>query len=84
MPTVLDLLTARFLEPAADPFALLYTKKLIRAASYDGWDLSKTLIEELKGTESVFTSGRPQKQIQRLRQAAKARDKAKAQLSAKL
>ena len=67
LSTVLSHLTDKFLPPVLDPFSLLFTKELLRAAAYDGWDMAKMSIEEFKGAEAVFTSGRPQKQFERIR-----------------
>ncbi|KDN47341.1 ClpP/crotonase [Tilletiaria anomala UBC 951] len=74
-PPILDLvlshLSQKFLPPILDPWSLLYTKELIRAANYDGWDLARTNMEEIKGAEQVFMSGRPQRQFERISQGGR-------------
>lgn len=64
---VLSHLADKFLPPTLDPFSLLYTKELLRAANYDGWDATRTNMEEIRGAEQVFSSGRPQKQFERIK-----------------
>lgn len=66
MDHVLPHLTSRFLPPVADPFALLFTKNLIRSATYESQSWTEANNAELKGAEAVFLSGRPAKQFERL------------------
>ena len=71
MDFVLPHLTSKFLPPTADPFALLFTKKLIRNATYEGKSWTEVNDAEVLGAEQVFTSGRPAKQFERLAQGGR-------------
>ncbi|UZJ54151.1 hypothetical protein CBS101457_003471 [Exobasidium rhododendri] len=66
MDFVLPHLTSKLLPPTADSFALLYTKKLIRNATYEGKSWTEVNDAEVLGAAKVFTSGRPIKQFERL------------------
>lgn len=66
MDHVLPHLASKLLPPVADSFALLYTKKLIRSATYEGKSWEEVNNAEVRGAETVFGSGRPAKQFERL------------------
>lgn len=66
MDVVLPHITSQFIPPTADPFALLYTKKLIKEATYENKSWSQVNYAEVQGAQTVFASGRPMKQFQRL------------------
>ena len=66
MDYVLPHLTSKLLPPVADSFALLFTKNLIRNATYESKSWVEVNEAEIRGAEQVFTSGRPAKQFERL------------------
>lgn len=66
MDFVLPHLASKLLPPTADSFALLFTKRLIRDATYEGKTWTEVNEAEVRGAEKVFISGRPLKQFERL------------------
>lgn len=73
MDIVLPHIASKLLPPAADPFALLYTKNLIRNATYENKSYTQINDAEVKGAEEVFFSGRPGKQFQRVASKTKSK-----------
>ncbi|PWN52596.1 ClpP/crotonase [Violaceomyces palustris] len=62
----LRIVRSTLLPPHANPFALLYTKRLLVKAAYHNLDLEQANQAELRGAEIVFRSGEPSKQFARL------------------
>ncbi|GAC96385.1 potential enoyl-CoA hydratase/isomerase [Pseudozyma hubeiensis SY62] len=54
----------KFLPPNASPFSLLYTKKLLNDAAYAYAGVDAVNQAELRGAETVFASGAPQKRFE--------------------
>ncbi|KAJ9478318.1 3,2-trans-enoyl-CoA isomerase [Pseudozyma hubeiensis] len=54
----------KFLPPNASPFSLLYTKKLLNDAAYAYAGVDAVNQAELRGAETVFSSGAPQKRFE--------------------
>ncbi|CAO1622290.1 unnamed protein product [Jaminaea pallidilutea] len=63
---VLNHIGDKLLPPTADPFALAYTKRIIQRVNYDHLSREEANQEELRGAETVFTSGIPLKQFARI------------------
>lgn len=77
MDYVLPHITSKLLPPTADSFALLYTKNLIRTATYESKSWTEVNNAEVQGAETVFYSGRPNVQFQRVASKSAAKPKLK-------
>lgn len=75
MDYVLPHITSKLLPPNADSFALLYTKNLIRSATYEAKSWTEVNDAEVQGAETVFYSGRPIEQFLRVASKAAAKPK---------
>lgn len=73
MDFVLPHIASKLLPPTVDDFALLYTKNLIRTATYEGKSWEQINEAEVKGAQTVFISGRPAKQFERVASKGKSK-----------
>lgn len=65
---VLSHIGSHLMPPLADPYALVYSKRLIQRVTYDGLSREEANQAELRGAERVFTSGVPLRQFARMAQ----------------